>query len=585
MNINKIIVRSLRFSKESILFTLIIGIVIFITSIVFTFILYSSHQENSQRQLSLAADRIDNTLTDIFEETRYLMGYIGKEIASHDEENLNFIANVLTNNSELISKNRGVLSWPMFDWINTKNLLVVNQTGISNNPINMSHRTYAIKCPQHPWTIQVSRPAIGIPSGLWEIPIGLGITNDKGKYLGTLVTGLEISKISSKVQQIFDSNQISFIILDEDLRIVLQSVDNSIDPKSSYYRDLLKKYSFFVLPKANLEEPIVYKNISYLFYKKIAHYPYVILTGFDNNVVSKDFILSVVPRLLELWGMGLFCIVLLYFFRKRILKDTYAAEKAKETFLQQVNQEMQNPVTSILTYSDIVLRYLKGTINVGISKERIIEFMNIIHEAASHLSFLTTPNLNLTFFDVNQVVKECINIHYHSILIRDIIIKSVLSEKLPPLYADELRFKQILLSLIALAIEYTPPGGTIKISTLLKSNKNKEFLSITVEDNGFGLNAEDIKRISNKFDTDKTSKKGSAIDLEFSSIEKLVKMHHGTCKLESIWPYGKKFTLVLPYKKDKEGEEKIPPDFPLASEKENNIFAFPKKIEEESKGA
>jgi hypothetical protein len=278
------------------------GTFLIIASLVFTQALYSSHVSNNKQKLENASNTIDMVLSETLDETRNLMTYIGKEISAYDGDNLKFIEKVFARNYQLISKNRGVISYPMFNWVNPQNLMVIDKTGINlKNPVNVSHRSYLTLCVQHPWTLQVSRPTIGISSGLWIIPVAFGITNQQGTYLGALVAGLEIVKLSNKIHQVLHTNNVSYIILDQDLRIVVQSHDNSIDPKSSYYRDHLKNFDYFKLRKEELSKPIQYKNIEYYFYKKMSKYPYVILTGFDKEHANKEFFSTIFFRLLELW--------------------------------------------------------------------------------------------------------------------------------------------------------------------------------------------------------------------------------------------------------------------------------------------
>lgn len=572
MKFKRFLNTSVFFSKELGVFTTVVCICTLLVSLTLTYLIYTSYQSENQRQLALEANRISNAITEAFEEISHLSIYLGKEIATHGKEDLKFIAEVLTNNNTFIAKNSAVGSWPIFTWVNTKNFQVINHYGINTKPLDMSHRTYTIKCRRFPWSLQVSKPAIGSSSGLWIVPVGLGISTQNGKHLGILTTGLEVAKINSKMQQLINSIKTSFIVIDEDLRIIFQSADNTIDPTSSYYRDLLKDTRLFSLPDGVLKEPIVYKDIIYSFYKRMPKYPYIILTGFDKKVLAQELTSIVIPSLLEVWGMGLFCVVLLYFVRRRILRITASSERAKKAFLLQINQEMHLPITTILTYSEFLINYFKGNIKVMVNKNQHIEFVNNIYEAASNLYSLTAPCLNLTFFNANEVIMECINIHSHSALIRDMSIKPILADDLPLLYADELRFKQIITGLIDLGLEFTPQGGIIKITSFCDTIDEQNSLIIMMEDNGFGLSAEDIQRITNKFDT-KTLNKWTG--LEFSSIEKLVKMHQGTCQLASQWPYGKKITLTFPFRKENEIEAFS--NLSCLWNREANIYPFPKK--------
>ena len=91
----------------------------------------------------------------------------------------------------------------------------------------MSDRQYCLKSPKKPWTLQLSHPVLGNPSGSWVIPAGTGIVNDGGKYLGSVVIGFNLPELESMVEQRLN-DPISFIVLDEDMNIILQSQDNRL---------------------------------------------------------------------------------------------------------------------------------------------------------------------------------------------------------------------------------------------------------------------------------------------------------------------------------------------------------------------
>lgn len=541
----KIIIKFKAFLAKEAVFSIGVFSFTIIASCFLSYLIYSSHITDNQRQLKIEAERIDNVLTDIFEEIYHHMVYLGKEITNHVDEGLPSILKIFIKKTEIINKNRTCISWPMFDWVNKDDFQVINQLGVVQKPVDFSQHAEFIKAHQNPWAFYVSAPTIGNPSGLWIIPAMLGITNSKGEFLGTITSGVEVSKISLKIQHVINSDRISFIILDQDLRIIVQSHDNAIDPKSSYYKDLFQSYRYFHLRQSILKNPIIYKNIEYSYYKKMYKHPYIILTGFDKQVSSKELFFLVGPRLLEIWVMGILCIILLYFFRKKILKIASRATFAREDFIRQLTDQTQIPFEYINKFSKIVFNYINRLIDEDKNNSPINEKFEKILFFLSDVNNFDEKSLTLKNFNINLAIQECLIIMEKITLSHNVIIKIVMEGNLPSFYGDEFRFKQIIIGWLGLCLKFFFLKGSIKISTSLSSKGNKEFFIIIIEDNGIEVNLEQIDFIMQKFIYQQFNDQ-SMLYLTFSTIEQLIELHQGTHRFENLPAGGKKFTIILP---------------------------------------
>lgn len=552
------------FSNTFYVFTITTIIFEVVCSIFIYYFSYNSYYSRIQSQLTIEATRIELILENIFSETHQVMTYVGKQIALHSEKDPQFIEKILDNSSELVSKMKNIYPWSLFDWVDSNNYRVFNsQIGDMRNTIEKVDDSYTQKCPKHPWTLQVSHPTIGNTSGMWVIPAGLGVINQNKKYLGTLNVGLNIAELNAKVQQALASKETSFIVLDKNLRIILQSADNAIDPKSSYYRDLLSEKNDFEKNSAYLNSSISYKNIKYSYYKKINGFPYIILTGFDKSLVQQEFWALLLPRLLELYGLGLFLLCLLYFLRKKLFSLSQNSDMAKKTFLRHINSGVKESIDSILAYSNILIKHLRKETSVIVTKERKIEFLEKIYQEALNIHTVTGTTLNLSFLTINTLIENAIDILTETALKNGISIKTSLDPTLFPFYGDEYRLKQIIIGLISLSIDYSPKNSTIKVSATNKiSTAGNPLLNIKIEDNGFSLNADDIIRISEKFPQDAKDEAAFEGQLDLPNIERLIRLHKGTCYICNKWQKGKIISVTLPYdlEEDSSNSQEILPE-------------------------
>lgn len=114
------------------------------------------------------------------------------------------------------------------------------------------------------------------------------------------------------------------------------------------------------------------------------------------------------------------------------------------------------------------------------------------------------------------------------------------------LMADKNRLYQVMANLISNAIKYTQNGGCINVDVV----DNKDFVAISVKDNGIGINESDLPFIFERFyRTDKSRNRttgGAGIGLAI--VKAIVLAHGGEVSVESEEGVGSTFKVVLPQK-------------------------------------
>src|SRR5260370_24534371 len=106
-----------------------------------------------------------------------------------------------------------------------------------------------------------------------------------------------------------------------------------------------------------------------------------------------------------------------------------------------------------------------------IGNERYREYLNDIHGSGEHivslindlldLSKIEAGKLDMVFANVNlnQLVQQCVALMQPQANQQRIIIRSSLSQTLPPVVADARSEPQIVLNLCPNALQLTGPGG------------------------------------------------------------------------------------------------------------------------------
>ncbi|MGC9366994.1 MAG: PAS domain S-box protein [bacterium] len=138
----------------------------------------------------------------------------------------------------------------------------------------------------------------------------------------------------------------------------------------------------------------------------------------------------------------------------------------------------------------------------------------------------------------------------------DIRIHTDLKQNLGFIHADPSNLEQVLFNLCINARDAMPEGGEIKITTSSievmnyqdKKNNHKtapgNYVLLTVEDNGSGINSKVIPHIFEPFFTTKKIDKGTGLGL--AVVYGIVKQHQGWIEVDSKPGQGSKFMIYLP---------------------------------------
>jgi signal transduction histidine kinase len=124
-------------------------------------------------------------------------------------------------------------------------------------------------------------------------------------------------------------------------------------------------------------------------------------------------------------------------------------------------------------------------------------------------------------------------------------LRSNLPADLPPLQADEDRITQVLVNLVANAIQYTPEGGDVTISAV----RQVDEIHISVKDTGVGIPPEHLANLFTRFyrvDKSRSRNAGGGSGIGLTIAKHLVEAHGGRIWAESKGEgQGSTFTFSL----------------------------------------
>jgi signal transduction histidine kinase len=113
---------------------------------------------------------------------------------------------------------------------------------------------------------------------------------------------------------------------------------------------------------------------------------------------------------------------------------------------------------------------------------------------------------------------------------------------------DARRLKQLILNLLDNAIKYSPPGGQIQVQVA----RQDSFAAVDVADSGYGIPAEDLPHIFDRFyrRRQKLDDQAAGFGLGLAICKWIVEAHGGTITVESEPDQGTRFRFQIPVLKN-----------------------------------
>jgi signal transduction histidine kinase len=226
-------------------------------------------------------------------------------------------------------------------------------------------------------------------------------------------------------------------------------------------------------------------------------------------------------------------------------------EQLKSDMISLMSHELRTPLTSINGFAELL------ALDDKIPDESR-EFLQIITNESQRMSRMIDTFLSVTQLeraDKQEVTKIALRLDE---VVRDVIstLQPTARKKrirlieqpnghIPPVAADKSLVTQALTRLLENAIKYSPERTAVNVSTMLEA----DAVRVMVEDRGYGVPAESIDRIWEKFyrvarDGQEKDEESTGLGLAF--VKEVVEQHGGSVAVESEVGRGSKFSFALP---------------------------------------
>ncbi|MGN7478724.1 ATP-binding protein [Solibacillus silvestris] len=239
---------------------------------------------------------------------------------------------------------------------------------------------------------------------------------------------------------------------------------------------------------------------------------------------------------------------------ENLTKELVLHNQMKDEFLLKTSHELRTPLNGILNLSKSLMEGLEGPLKREQQEQAIL-----IHNVTNRLGHLVDDLLFSSHHMtgeikiapaavpvevINEVVDEIKSVMPNNSHVQ---ILAAVDTALPPMWTDELRFKQVLYNLLHNAIQHTAEGE-IAVTAFVRQQQ----LAVQVSDTGAGIDVENIEHIFEAFYQAPNQSKTEGLGLGLSIAKNIVQKLNGEIYVESKAGQGAIFTFTMPLAKEEQ---------------------------------
>lgn len=300
-------------------FAVLSGVVIFVVMMLCAWIgwqVYTTNKTETRAKLETEIYRVDNALAGIIDNAKYVMEALSRQIflyGLHDHSQVAKILRTFDTRPDI---------YGLFAWVDENQKLIIssNKGVISDSAVDVSDREYQRSAREYPWKVHIGTPIAGRSSGKWVLPVVMGLTDDTGRYVGTIVISVDIEGLTSRINKDLSTSGLSYALVSRDLTVLGEgtnqkfSIDENMTKNKVKSKNIEMDTSKGIKPANFIEE-----NGQTAFYSYSNYYDYFVLLSYDKTQAYPEILSQLGPRLIQLIGTAFVLLGVLWLIRNRII--------------------------------------------------------------------------------------------------------------------------------------------------------------------------------------------------------------------------------------------------------------------------
>ena len=261
-------------------------------------------------------------------------------------------------------------------------------------------------------------------------------------------------------------------------------------------------------------------------------------------------------RVFGVLASSLVLIVLLYEIETlyaRLLGAFLAQRREREARLMtgdavaaSIAHEVKQPLTAMITSANAGFRFLdRPTPNLDRAKEAFKHIAADGHRAGEVVEAIRanfrSDIRTRTSLDVNELIREALALERDDLEKQRILVQAEPNERLPEVRGNRVQLQQVLLNLIANAIDAMAGRDEPRVLCVKSGAYEDDGVVVSVSDTGEGVSPQDIGRLFNPLFTTKSDGMGMGLPI----CRAIIEAHGGRLWFSPNTPRGAIFQFVL----------------------------------------
>jgi len=230
------------------------------------------------------------------------------------------------------------------------------------------------------------------------------------------------------------------------------------------------------------------------------------------------------------------------------------SQNMRSDFIANASHELRTPLVSLKGFLETITDSAKNDLK---SQKKFLEIMkseaNKMEVLIEDLMLLSRIELQEHIrlkdkVDIKEVIENVILLNSKKISEKKLNVNLNIKEKERFVIGDKEKLSAVFLNLLDNAIKYSGNSKSVKIESSENTSGLKNYTSISVIDEGFGIAPEDIHRITERFFRTENAKKlkieGTGLGLAIT--KHIINQHRGDLKITSKFGKGSEFIVSLP---------------------------------------
>ena len=245
------------------------------------------------------------------------------------------------------------------------------------------------------------------------------------------------------------------------------------------------------------------------------------------------------------------------------LQTAKESEESKNSFFSNMSHDMRTPLNAIIGLSELAQKHIGDPEKVreymrkiNYSSQQLLSLINDILE----MSRMGSGKLSMTIqhFNLKKCIQDCVDIFQSQAEQQEKKFSVDIEMHTTEVYGDSFRLTQVLNNLLSNAVKFTKSGDRIALTVREIEQSEYTKYQIVVEDTGAGMSEEFLDKIFIPYERETRfgARNIAGTGLGMPITKNIISQMNGEISVESELDRGSRFTVTLPFKGIRNGENK-----------------------------